>query len=335
MPRCGGVHSIQRRCRIGGTQSERGPLPPAEALSAPQCPRLRSALDSAVPSERDSGDAVATRRIRLDKEMVRRHLAATRSEAQALVATGCVRVGGSVADKSSRLVHPADAVHIIGNRPRYVSRGGLKLEAALAEFGIDPFAIRAIDVGASTGGFTDCLLQHGAAEVVAIDVGRNQLHERLRSDSRVMSLEQTDVRAVRLSDIGGPAALVTADLSFISLRLVAPDLCSLATGDMLLLVKPQFEASKADADKSRGVIRDPVVWQQTLTSTATAMTGEGFAVMGAAPSPTRGTSGNVEFFLHLHAHGRSTRTDSITRIDLEECIDSAVARAGSGRRCPF
>ena len=151
------------------------------------------------------------RRLRLDKEMVRRGLASTRSEAQALVSAGRVRVAGASAAKPSRLVAPAEALQVTGDQPRFVSRGGIKLEAALHEFGIDPAGVRVIDVGASAGGFTDCLLQRGAAEVVAVDVGRHQLHERLRADPRVTSLERTDVRAVGPDELGGPAALVTVE----------------------------------------------------------------------------------------------------------------------------
>ena len=198
-----------------------------------------------------------TRR-RLDTEMVRRGMAASRGEAQRLIDQRRVTVGGAPAVKAARLVHSGEAVEVAGDPPRYVSRGGHKLEAALATFGIDPAGRRAIDVGASTGGFTDCLLQHGASAVAAVDVGRNQLHERLRADPRVASLERTDVRGVDAAALGGSAELVVADVSFISLRLIAGDLhCGWPPPTSSLLVKPQFEAGKADADRGRGVIRDP------------------------------------------------------------------------------
>ena len=212
-----------------------------------------------------------------------------------------------MAGKVSRLVDPAEALMVVGPGPRYVSRGGEKLGAALTGFGINPAGMRAINVGASTGGFTDCLLQRGAAAVVAIDVGRNQLHERLRADARVMSLERLDIRSVDVEQIGGPAALVVADLSFISLRRVAGHLVGLATADVVALVKPQFEAGKAHADAGRGVIRDPVVRREAVMGVAAAFGRLGAAIMGVMDSPLKGPAGNAEFFLHAdvrcHASG--------------------------------
>jgi 23S rRNA (cytidine1920-2'-O)/16S rRNA (cytidine1409-2'-O)-methyltransferase len=202
--------------------------------------------------------------------------------------------------KASRLVDPGEAVQIARDGPRFVSRGGFKLEAALDRFGIDVSGARVVDVGSSTGGFTDCLLQHGAKRVVAIDVGRNQLHEKLRADPRVQVLEKTDVRAVDVAEIGGPARLVVADLSFISVRLVARELLALTAvpGDLIVLVKPQFEAGKVEADKGRGVIRDPSVWQRTIRAAAGALEDAGAAIMEVMVSPIRGGEGNVEFLLH-------------------------------------
>ena len=205
--------------------------------------------------------------------------------------------------KASRLVEPGEAVEIARDGPRFVSRGGFKLEAALDRFGIDVCGVRVVDVGSSTGGFTDCLLQHGAQRVVAIDVGRNQLHERLRADPRVQVLEKTDVRAVDVAEIGGPARLVVADLSFISVRLVARELVALTAvpGDLIVLVKPQFEAGKVEADKGRGVIRDPIVWQRTISAAAGALEDAGAAIMEVMVSPIRGGEGNVEFLVHGRA----------------------------------
>lgn len=202
--------------------------------------------------------------------------------------------------KASRLVDPGEAVQIARDGPRFVSRGGFKLEAALDRFGIDVSGVRVVDVGSSTGGFTDCLLQHGAERVVAIDVGRNQLHEKLRVDPRVQVLEKTDVRAVDVAEIGGPARLVVADLSFISVRLVARELLVLTAvpGDLIVLVKPQFEAQKVEADKGRGVIRDPIVWQRTISAAAGALEDAGAAIMEVMVSPIRGGEGNVEFLVH-------------------------------------
>ncbi len=267
-------------------------------------------------------DVVTPARRRLDTELVRRGLAASRSGAQRLIDEGRVTVGGAPAVKAARLVHAGEAVEVAGDPPRYVSRGGHKLEAALAGFGIDPSGCRAIDVGASTGGFTDCLLQHGATAVAAVDVGRNQLHERLRADPRVASRERTDVRDVDEAVLGGPAELVVADVSFISLRLIAADLCRLATADIVALVKPQFEAGKADADRGRGVIRDPEVWQRALIEVCRAVVGAGAAIMGVMASPLTGAEGNVEFLLHADA-----RPDAEGLSDTDAVVARAVADA--------
>ncbi len=263
------------------------------------------------------------RRRRLDIEMVRRGLTGSRTEAQRLVEERRVTVGGSVAAKASRLVDPAEPVVVRGDPPRYVSRGGHKLEAALAGFGIDATGCRAIDVGASTGGFTDCLLQHGAAAVVAVDVGRNQLHERLRADPRVASFERTDVRDVAEAAVGGPAPLVVADVSFISLRLVMADLCRLATADVVVLVKPQFEAGRAEADRGRGVIRDPEVWRRTVLEVCRAVVGAGAAIMGVMVSPLTGAEGNVEFLVHA-----DVRADAAGLSDLDGTVEGIVAGVG-------
>ncbi len=258
--------------------------------------------------------------------MVRRGLTGSRSEARRLVEAGRVTVRGAHATKASRLVDPAEPLEVAANRPRYVSRGGHKLEAALAGFGIAAAGCRAVDVGASTGGFTDCLLQHGAAAVVAVDVGRNQLHERLRADPRVTSLERTDVRAVSAEAVGGPAEIVVADLSFISLRLVAADLCRLASAELVMLVKPQFEAGRAEADRGRGVIRDPEVWRRAILGAARAVVGAGAAIMGVMVSPLTGAEGNVEFLLHADA-----RPGAVGVSDLAAAVDQAVADAAALR----
>ena len=262
------------------------------------------------------------RRRRLDIELVRRELAGSRTGARRLIEDGRVTVGGAPAAKASRLVDPGEPIMVAADPPRYRSRGGHKLEAALAGFDISAAGCRAIDVGASTGGFTDCLLQHGATEVVSIDVGRNQLHERLRADPRVVSLERTDVRSVTTGAIGGPTDIVVADVSFISLRLVAADLCRLATADIVMLVKPQFEAGRAEADRARGVIRDPEVWRRSLHEVCRAVVGAGAAIMGVMVSPLTGAEGNVEFLLHA-----DVRRDADGLAELGHAIDRAVADA--------
>lgn len=210
-------------------------------------------------------------------------------------------VGGSVADKAARQVHPGEAIELVGSPPRFVGRGGDKLEAALGRFAVIVAGREALDAGASTGGFTDCLLQHGARSVVAVDVGHGQLHERLRADARVASHERQDIRTFAHD----PFALVVADLSFISLRSVAPHLAGRLAGpgaDLVVLVKPQFEVGRAVAARGRGVVRDAAEWQKALEGVHSAMTAEGAAMMDAMVSPLKGADGNVEFLLHFVAH---------------------------------
>ena len=246
-----------------------------------------------------------SRRRRLDAELVRRELAASRSQAQELIASRRVLVGGAVAEKAARQVDPGDPIALVGDGPRFVSRGGDKLAAALERFELEIAGRRVVDAGSSTGGFTDCVLQAGARTVVAIDVGRNQLHERMRADPRVMVHEQTNVRGLDPALVGGPGDVVVGDLSFISIRTVLDALLALTveTGDLVLLVKPQFEAGKAEADRGRGVIRDPIVWARTLTEVCTALQDRGAAIMGAMASPITGGDGNVEFLVHARRRG--------------------------------
>ena len=256
-------------------------------------------------------------RRRLDAELVRRELAPSRAAAQELIDAKRVLVNGAVAEKATRQVAPADQLHVDGPPARFVGRGALKLDHALDTFDIDVDGVRALDAGASTGGFTDVLLQRGARHVVAVDVGHGQLHERLRADERVTNLERTNVRYLDVDTIGGAVDLVVGDLSFISLRLVIGPLASVCQpgASMVLLVKPQFEAGKAEVSRGRGVITDPAEQRHRagpiqhagahLSSVARAMTAKIPQVKGArqrqrgqgcrsdhAPSgsPTRGTA---------------------------------------------
>jgi 23S rRNA (cytidine1920-2'-O)/16S rRNA (cytidine1409-2'-O)-methyltransferase len=226
----------------------------------------------------------------------------SRPHAATLIEQGLVTVSGSIADKPARLVSAAEAVELLGPPPRFVSRGGQKLDAALIRFAIDPGGLRALDAGASTGGFTDCLLQAGAASVIAVDVGRGQLHQRLRSDQRVLCLERQDIRDVSLETVGGrPVDLVTADLSFISVAHAIPVLVgevAVPGAPVVILVKPQFEAGRAEASRGRGVIRDPAIHRRTLGEVAAALQAAGAVIMGAMPSPITGSAGNTEFLLH-------------------------------------
>jgi 23S rRNA (cytidine1920-2'-O)/16S rRNA (cytidine1409-2'-O)-methyltransferase len=234
---------------------------------------------------------------------VRRRLARSRAQAREAIDAGRVTVDGAPALKAARQVAPHEAVVVRSEGPRFVSRGGAKLAAALDRFAVPVDGARALDAGASTGGFTDCLLQHGARRVVAVDVGRGQLHERLLADPRVESVERTNVRDLRPGDLGPPFDLVVADLSFISLRTVLAPLLGLAApgAHLVLLVKPQFEAGRDEASQGRGVIRDPEVWRRVLDQVMIALAATGAAIMGAMVSPLTGADGNVEFLLHARA----------------------------------
>jgi len=240
---------------------------------------------------------------------VRRGLLPTREQARAEIEAGRVTVGGAPAARPSRLVAPGDPIVLAGASPRYVSRGGHKLEAALDGFAVTVTGVRALDVGASTGGFTDCLLQRGASSVVALDVGRGQLHERLRADPRVTVRERCNVRDVTLQQLEEPPfALIVADLSFISLATVAPAVASLAdTGaDLVVLIKPQFEAGRAVVSKGRGVVRDDGERWRAIERVRGAFESIGAVMIGLMASPLPGADGNVEFLAHLRAPARGT-----------------------------
>ena len=239
----------------------------------------------------------------------------SRDRAQAEIAAGRVLVRGVPATKAARLVDADDPLALQGPGPRFVGRGGEKLDAALDRFGVDVAGRTALDAGASTGGFTDCLLQRGAAEVIAVDVGRGQLDARLRRDPRVTVRERTNVRHLTLADLGReghPFDVVVADLAFISLRTVAPALLGLAGpgADLVLLVKPQFEAGRAEAGRERGVIRAPAVWADTLTAVASTFTAHGAAILGVMVSPLLGAEGNVEFLAHFAARRAGAMVDA-------------------------
>lgn len=244
-------------------------------------------------------------RRRLDAELVRRDLVTSRSEAQTLIDARRVLVNGAVAEKASRQVAPGDQVHIEGPPSQYVGRGALKLLHALETFGIDVTGMRALDAGASTGGFTDVLLQRGADHVVAVDVGHGQLHERLRADARVTNLERTNVRSIDAASIGGPVDIVVGDLSFISLRLVIAPLAAVCQpgASMVLLVKPQFEAGKAEVSRGRGVVTDPDVHARVTVEIDRAFVEAGCEVAGWTDSPITGADGNREFLIHARTPG--------------------------------
>ncbi|HMK10858.1 MAG TPA: TlyA family RNA methyltransferase [Acidimicrobiales bacterium] len=241
-------------------------------------------------------------RRRLDAELVRRELAASREAAQRLIDDGRVTVSGAPASKASRMVAAHEPIELLGPSPRFVSRGGEKLAGALEVFGLDVGGRDAFDAGASTGGFTDCLIQAGATRVVAVDVGHGQLDDRVRADPRVEVHERVNVRTMQPGELGR-FSIVVADLSFISLVSVLDGLLGAAQpgADLVLLVKPQFEAGKAEADRGRGVITDPEVWGAVVEKIERALIERGAVIMGWMVSPVRGSKGNVELFVHARA----------------------------------
>ncbi|MHB8966628.1 MAG: TlyA family RNA methyltransferase [Coriobacteriia bacterium] len=246
-----------------------------------------------------------TRR-RADVELVSRGLFDSREQAKAAILAGRVRVDGNPLVKAGEQV-ASDASIDVARGQRYVSRGGQKLEGALDEFRIDVSGLRAVDVGASTGGFTDCLLQRGAFSVVSIDVGYGQLAWSLRNDPRVTVLERTNIRKVDIAALGAPFDIVVCDVSFIALAQVLPYLIALAgdAGTVIGLVKPQFEAGKGRVGK-KGVVRDPAVHADVLASVVAAVEGAGWVVRGLTWSPLKGPEGNIEFLIWLALTGEPT-----------------------------
>ena len=240
-------------------------------------------------------------RRRLDTELVRRGLAPSRERAQADIAAGRVTVGGAPATKASRMVDASEAVLVHGPPPKFVSRAGAKLEGAVEHCALQDIVAgaRVLDAGASTGGFTDCVLQYGASEVVAVDVGHNQLHEKLESDPRVHSIERTNLRTVDPAQLGPVVDLVVGDLSFISLSLVLDTLGAAAAPGAVyvLLVKPQFEAGRTEVSKGKGIIDNPLIWRRVLSEVSAALLERNAAIMGVMVSPITGSDGNVEFIL--------------------------------------
>ena len=236
---------------------------------------------------------------RIDTELVQRSLAKSRTLAQALIKDGTVYVNGSKVQKPSFEVTAADEITVKGDLPKYVGRGGIKLEKAITDFSIALDGLTCIDAGASTGGFTDCMLQNGAARIYAVDVGSSQLDEKLRTDKRVVSLENTDIRnaAEKLSE---KADFITVDVSFISLKLVLPAIKELlkANGSVVALIKPQFEVGKSGLGK-HGVVKDGILRKQAAEEIKRFATDLGFTVNGIITSPITGGEGNIEYLIHL------------------------------------
>ncbi|HKF54800.1 MAG TPA: TlyA family RNA methyltransferase [Blastocatellia bacterium] len=237
---------------------------------------------------------------RLDKVLLERGLAETRTKAQAIIMAGQVLVDEQRIDKPGQLINPIANIRVKGDQSRYVSRGGLKLEAALTEFGVDPSGKTCIDIGASTGGFTDCLLQHGASVVWAVDVGRNQLAWRIRQDPRVSVIEGMNARYMEAAQFDTPFDLATIDVSFISLEKILPAATAIIRkgGDVIALVKPQFEVGKGEVGKG-GIVRDPKKHHDVIERITAVARSIGFQVVGLIESPILGAEGNREFLLHL------------------------------------
>lgn len=244
-------------------------------------------------------------KVRVDQLLVARNLAPSRAKAQALVLAGKVFTGEARVDKPGAVLAEDAPLVVRGEDHPYVSRGGVKLEGALASFSVDPAGKRCLDLGASTGGFTDCLLQRGAASVAAVDVGYGQLAHKLRVDPRVLVLERTNARTLEPAQVGGACDLCVVDASFIGLGklLEAVVRCLAPNGELVALVKPQFEVGKEIASKSRGVIRDPEVRAQAIASVVEEVRAARLEVLGTCDSPIEGPKGNLEAFVHARRPG--------------------------------
>jgi 23S rRNA (cytidine1920-2'-O)/16S rRNA (cytidine1409-2'-O)-methyltransferase len=271
-------------------------------------------------------------KVRLDVLLVERGLAESRAKAQSLIMAGQVRVAGQTTLKPATAIS-SDAVLTVDSGPRFVSRGGEKLDAALEAFAFEATGLICADVGSSTGGFTDCLLQRGAAKVYAVDVGKGILHWKLRNDPRVVVMEETNARFVE--SLPEPVSLVTVDASFISLKILLPVIKKWLTpvqlhpfsqkiegekeGGVIALIKPQFEAGKKDVSRGDGVIRDPEIHRQVLVDVLKYAQDEGFAIQGLIKSPLLGPKGNAEFLVWLNLN-------SVERVsvDVGQMVEDAL-----------
>ncbi len=263
-----------------------------------------------------------TRR-RADVVLAERGLFDSRERAKAAILAGEVRIDGQIVSKAGEQIDP-DSQFDIAPSPDYVSRGGKKLAGALDEFGFNPTGLRAADIGASTGGFTDCLLQRGVASVAAVDVGYGQFAWKLRNDDRVTVFERTNVRHADPSALGAPFDLLVVDVSFISLRKILPNLLAL-TGeqtDMFTLVKPQFEAGKGRVGK-KGVVRDPDIHREVLEDVSAGIIESGLAIGGISWSPIKGPEGNIEFWIWS---GKGI--EAMMDVDIAALVDAAHQALG-------
>lgn len=252
---------------------------------------------------------------RLDLVLVARNLAESREKAKAIIMSGEVFVDGQRVDKPGTTIAPDAAVEVRGNACPYVSRGGLKLEKALRDFGVDPTGFVCSDSGASTGGFTDCLLQNGAHKVFAIDVGYGQLAWKIRTDPRVVCMERTNIRYVTPEDLGEPLDLSVVDVSFISLSIVLPAVRALLKedGQILCLIKPQFEAGRGKVGK-KGVVRDPAVHLEVLENFVALAHSLNLTICNLTYSPVKGPEGNIEFLAHLRCAAGESRLPELAAL---------------------
>ena len=258
---------------------------------------------------------------RLDVLLVKRGLAETREKAKTTLMAGLVLVNGQKIDKAGTMVKEDAELRVLGDALPFVSRGGLKLEKAMETFGISMEGKVAADIGASTGGFTDCALQRGAAKVFAIDVGYGQLAWKLRSDPRVVNMERTNIRYVRPEDIGELLDFASIDVAFISLTKVLEPAKALLkdTGEIVALIKPQFEAGRGNVGK-KGVVRDPEVHRSVIRAVITYSREIGFFPVGLTFSPIKGPEGNIEYLVHLVQSGESS---ALTEEKIDEIVDEA------------
>ena len=285
-------------------------------------------MASPPPPAASSDGPTRAGRSRLDVLLVERGLAETREKAQALVLAGAVEVAGRPARKAAEPVDRDAELHVVRAADGFASRGGTKLEHALDRFGVPVAGLVWLDAGASTGGFTDCLLRRGARRVYAVDVGRGQLDWRLRNDPRVVVRERTNIRY--LESLAEPVDAAVADLSFISLRLALPAIGRLTRpgGSIVALVKPQFEAGRGQVGRG-GVVRDPAVWRRVLLELWAWAVEHGFTPRGLTASPIRGPAGSVEFLLWLTngAPGSGFEAPSV-----ESAVNGAITEAPSSER---
>ena len=257
---------------------------------------------------------------RLDVLLVNRGLAASRAKAKAVIMAGIVYVDGQKEDKAGATFSDAVNIEVRGNTLKYVSRGGLKLEKAMSHFGLSLEGKVCMDVGASTGGFTDCMLQNGAVKVYSIDVGHGQLDWKLRNDPRVVCMERTNIRYVTPEDIGEPASFVSIDVSFISLTKVLTPVRELLSenGEIVCLIKPQFEAGREKVGK-KGVVRDPKVHLEVIRAVMDFASLIGFEILHLEFSPIKGPEGNIEYLLHLKKQAEGYTQENIP-VDPENTV---------------